>query len=207
MLKKLIHIFIFFVLLPANSQAEKSIEYLQLFLDKTNSLETQFEQKLFDTRGVLLQQSAGTFKLKRPGHFVWDYILPYPQKIISNGKTIWIFDSELEQVTIKPYQQMLTGTPVLLLENNHKLSDDFQLVDLGLDNNQYWLSLIPKSSDKAFREIIIGVSKYGLHTMKLIDGFEQTTIIEFKNMIINPTLDDAQFDFKIPKGVDVVGGA
>lgn len=187
------------------AQAETSIDLLQTFLKNTNTLKADFQQKLFDPRGALLQQSVGTFTLKRPGRFIWDYVLPYPQKIISNGKKIWIYDTELEQVTIKPYQQMLSGTPVLLLENNSDLKKDFQIIDLGLENNQHWLSLLPKSEDKAFKEIIVGMTDEGLKTMKLIDGFEQTTVIEFERAIVNLPLKDDIFNFTLPKGVDVVG--
>ena len=194
-----------FILCSSPLRAEKSVEMLQHFLKNTQSMRADFQQKLFDPRGALLQQSVGKFTLHRPGKFIWDYVLPYPQKIVSNGKKIWIYDSELEQVIIKPYQQMLSGTPVLLLENNVGLQDNFQLVDLGFEHKQYWLSLIPKSEDKAFKEIIVGMSEQGLQTMKLIDGFEQTTVIEFEQLIVNPPLADDVFNFKVPRGIDVVG--
>ena len=195
-----------FILCSSPLRAEKSVEMLQDFLNNTKSMQAGFQQKLFDPRGALLQQSVGKFTLSRPGKFIWDYVLPYPQKIISNGKKIWIYDSELEQVIIKPYQQMLSGTPVLLLENDADLAKDFQLVDLGYEHNQYWLSLIPKSEDKAFKEIIVGMTADGLQTMKLIDGFEQTTVIEFEQLIINPKLSNDIFNFIVPQGMDVIGG-
>ena len=90
-----------YIALTPFANAGQGIDALENFLSNTQTIEARFQQKLLDNAGILMQQSAGKFTLKRPGRFIWDYVLPYPQKITSNGKKIWVFDSELEQVTIK----------------------------------------------------------------------------------------------------------
>jgi len=187
------------------SQAGEAVSLLKNFLNKTQSIDAKFQQKLLDANGILLQQSAGAFKLKRPGKFSWDYVLPYPQKIISNGKKIWIYDEELEQVSVKKYNQMLAGSPVILLNKRADLAEDFKVKDNGFNNNQYWVTLTPKSVDKEFKKIEVGMLKSGMQTMRLYDGFDQVTIIEFENLKVNVKLDDAQFHFNPPAGADVVG--
>jgi len=187
------------------SQAGEAVSLLKKFLNKTQSIDAKFQQKLLDANGILLQQSAGAFKLKRPGKFSWDYVLPYPQKIISNGKKIWIYDEELEQVSVKKYNQMLAGSPVILLNKRADLAEDFKVKDNGFNNNQYWVTLTPKSVDKEFKKIEVGMLKSGMQTMRLYDGFDQVTIIEFENLKVNVKLDDAQFHFNPPAGADVVG--
>ena len=187
------------------AQAGEAVSLLEKFLNKTQTIDAKFQQKLLDARGILLQQSAGDFKLKRPGKFSWDYVVPYPQKIISNGKKIWIYDEELEQVSVKKYSQMLAGSPVILLDKRTRLTEDFQVTDSGFNNNQYWVTLTPKAVDKEFKKIEVGMQKRGMQTMRLYDGFDQITIIEFDNMKVNVKLNEAQFNFDPPKGVDVVG--
>ncbi|HEX5638021.1 MAG TPA: outer membrane lipoprotein chaperone LolA, partial [Gammaproteobacteria bacterium] len=151
--------------------AGQGADALDAFLANTHSIEARFQQKLLDNKGILMQQSAGKFTLKRPGKFIWDYVLPYPQKIVSNGKKIWVFDSELEQVTIKPYNEMLSGAPVALLDQRKKLADEFIVSEAGNVQGQDWVKLSPRSAETEFTEIYVGMSKHNLKSMRLIDSF------------------------------------
>ncbi|TNF33329.1 MAG: outer membrane lipoprotein chaperone LolA [Gammaproteobacteria bacterium] len=197
------------VLLSLFSQvalADVSRDMLEQFLASTSSMKARFQQQLVDSKGFLLQESAGVFILKRPGKFQWDYTLPYPQQIVSNGKKIWVYDSELEQVSIRKYDQVLAGSPVVLLDQRKKLDADFNVNELGLVQGEYWVVLTPRSAENEFKQIEVGMRNRVLHTMKLKDNFEQTTIIVFDTMELNPELDDKLFEFVIPEGTDVVGG-
>ena len=185
--------------------AGQGTDALENFLTGTQTIQARFQQKLLDNAGILMQQSAGKFTLKRPGKFIWDYVLPYPQKITSNGKKIWVFDSELEQVTIKQYNEMLSGAPVALLDQRKKLTDDFIVSDAGHVQNQDWVKLTPVSKESEFLEIYVGMAKNNLKSMRLIDSFGQSTTIEFEQMQTNVPLDDALFEFRPPAGVDVIG--
>lgn len=186
--------------------ADVSRDMLEEFLNNTSSMKAKFRQQLVDNKGILLQESAGTFILKRPGKFQWDYQLPYPQQIVSNGNKIWIYDSELEQVSIRNYEQVLSGAPVILLDQRKKLDVDFNVAEKGLVRGQYWVVLTPKSADNEFKQIEVGMQRNVLRTMKLKDNFDQTTIIEFDNLESNPELDNKLFEFIVPRGTDVVGG-
>lgn len=186
-------------------KAETGSELLKTFLTKTRTMQAEFKQELHDNHGFLLQQSAGTFSLHRPGKFLWDYVRPYEQKIISNGTKIWIYDSELEQVSVKQYQQVLTGAPVLLLDKQKPLDQDFIISDLGKQGHLYWLRLDPKSADNDFKQIKIAMNGERLDTMKLIDNFDQTTTLVFSNLKTNLHLAQDLFEFVPPSGTDIVG--
>lgn len=185
--------------------AGKGRELLDAFLNNTNTMQADFQQKLLDAGGLMMQQTSGKFLLKRPGKFVWDYLEPYPQKIVSNGQRIWIYDSELEQVSIKPYSQVLTGAPVILLDQRQDLDKEFKVEEKGLVDDQHWITLTPRSPDNEFKEIRVGMMENRLRTLMLVDAFEQTTVIEFDHLQINPMLDDERFRFQPPPGTDVVG--
>ena len=180
-------------------------EKLETFLDQTNSMKAAFTQNLEDHLGVQLQSSSGTFVLKRPGRFLWDYQTPYAQKIISNGDKVWVYDSELEQVSVKKYDQVLTGAPVILLDQRKKLDVDFVVTEHGFHSNQHWLLLQPRTSESDFKEIKIGMLDNKLKTMQLVDNFDQTTTLVFSQLQINPQLDNDMFDFIPPSGTDIVG--
>ena len=187
------------------SQAGEAIALLTNFLDKAQTIHSDFKQTLVDAKGIQLQESAGVFALKRPGKFSWDYEAPYPQKIISNGYKIWVYDEELEQVSVKKYSEILAGSPVILLDQKKDLNVDFNVEDSGFKYNQYWITLMPKISDNEFQKIEVGMIKGGMKTMRLYDGFDQVTVIEFENLKINSELSDKQFNFNPPEGTDIVG--
>ena len=201
----LIKLFIVLLSLSSTVYAGEARDVLDNFLKNTRSIQTKFQQKLLDSKGFLLQQSAGDFILKRPGKFVWDYVLPYPQKIVSNGEKIWIYDSELEQVSVKKYEQVLTGAPVMLLDQYKNINEDYLVQERGQVVDQYWVTLIPKNKTGDFREIQVGLKNKLLKTMKLIDSFDQVTEIEFDHMQVNVSLSDSLFKFTAPQGTDVVG--
>ncbi len=186
-------------------KAETGIELLEKFLKKTTTMQAGFKQQLHDNHGFLLQESAGQFSLQRPGKFLWDYVRPYEQKIISNGIKIWVYDSELEQVSIKKYDQVLTGAPVLLLDKQQSLYQDFSVSELGKKAGLYWVSLKPKTAENDFKLIKIAMAGDNLDTMKLIDNFDQTTTLVFTNLKTNLKLAKGLFEFVPPSGTDIVG--
>ncbi|VAW70892.1 hypothetical protein MNBD_GAMMA10-2045 [hydrothermal vent metagenome] len=205
MLKKIVFLFILFI--SNNVHAEKLLAHAQLesFLENTTGLSATFEQTLQDQYGGVLQQSAGTFLMQRPGKFRWDYTLPYPQNIISNGKKIWMFDSELEQVNVRPYTQMLASSPISLLDKKQRLSVEFNIEPMASDNTLQWVKLLPKTVESDFKEIQVGLQHGKIKTMRFIDNFEQQTQITFEQLKLNPDIDSSTFEFSIPEGADVVG--
>lgn len=193
------------LLISSSVSAKSAREMLEQFLQTTKTMQSTFEQRLFDQRNILLQESSGRFSLKRPGRFYWDYKQPYEQKIISNGKKIWLFDSELDQVTVKAYDQLLAGAPVILLGQNKRLDQEFHVEDQGLKNKLYWVKLTPLKKDGDYSSIEVGMLNDKIHRMIFVDSFEQTTVISFKNIHTNKSIQDRFFDFQPPEGVDVVG--
>jgi len=205
MLKKIVFLCVFVISNGAN--AEKSSAQLQLeaFLSNTTSLSASFQQNLRDQYGDRLQQSAGTFSMQRPGKFRWDYTQPYPQNIISNGKKIWMFDSELEQVNVRPYSQMLASSPISLLDKNQSLSIEFKVEAMPSDKTRQWIKLLPKGTESDFKEMQVGLQNGKIKIMRFIDNFDQQTEIEFEQLKVNPVINPDKFEFVIPQGADVVG--
>jgi len=203
MIKKTIALLL--CLLSFNVAAEDviAIQQLRAFLENTHSLSARFQQKLVDEYGGLMQQSAGTLNMQKPGKFRWDYILPYSQNIISNGKKIWMYDSELEQVNVRPYDQM-KSSPVNLLDNQ-KLDDQFILESLPFTENQHWVRLTPKSAESDFKKMLVGLQNGKIKSMRFRDNFNQQTDIEFEQLVVNQKFKKHNFEFIAPEGTDVMG--
>lgn len=127
------------------------------------------------------------------------------QSIIADGERLWIYDIDLEQVTVKKLDQALGNAPIMLLSNNHPLDKDFELLDLGTREGLAWVQLQPKVRDTEFEQIYLGFSETALAVMELRDQFGQATQIRFNNFKMNIPADDRLFVFTPPAGVDVIG--
>lgn len=180
--------------------------YLEDFLANTKSFEAVFHQTLRTHSGEVLQQTEGVFYLSRPGKFRWNYKTPYEQEIISDGKRIWIYDVDLEQVTVQKQNENLPITPMALLEDSFKLHQSFDVVPLDEHDGVYRLKLLTKKNESDFAEIIVGLDAQGLRFMQLHDQFEQVTDIVFSDNVTNTKLAKEIFEFIPPEGVDVFGG-
>ena len=199
-------LFLFTVFNSVSIAANTGETQLKHFLKQSKGFEATFTQSLFDEHGIELQFSAGRFSLLKPGKFSWDYEEPYPQVIMSNGKVIWMFDSELEQVTIKPVDASLSKTSMVLLFNDTDLNNDFNVIELDVVKNVNWLELVSKDASAEFSHIMIGLKDNKIVGIRLVDGFNQTTEIKFTEINTNPAFKKNRFEFNIPKHVDVIGG-
>ena len=180
--------------------------YLEDFLANTKTLEATFQQTLRTHEGEVLQQTEGEFYLNRPGKFRWNYRSPYEQVIVSDGERVWIYDVELQQVTVQKQSASLPATPMALLEDSSTLHNDFEVTPLDENQGIYRLKLLSKSKESDFGEIVVGLDASGLRFMQLHDQFEQVTDIVFSNMHTNKQLTQEIFEFTPPEGVDVFGG-
>ncbi len=189
----------------ADEQTDAAIEKLETFIQNLDSFEASFEQTLYGADSTELQTSEGTIKLKRPARFVWKYSSPEPQLILGDGERIWLYDEDLEQVTVNPIDERINGTPLQLLMQAVPLSEGFDIESLGLSEGIDWFGLTPLSQSSDFEEVFIGLQGDAIAAMELRDSFGQATQIRLDNFKSDVQLDDALFVFDVPEGVDVIG--
>ena len=192
-------------LLSACAHATDAKAQLVTFLDDLQGLAAEFSQRVMDERGNLLETSRGTLKVKRPGQFRWTYTEPYPQEIIGNKTRVWIYDSELEQVSVKAMDETLGSSPALLLSSDKPLEEAFKVESLGSHNMMEWVELKPLNEESSFASFRMGLADGTLRVMELHDNLGQRTQLSFGNIERNPTLADSVFEFEPPPGADVVG--
>ncbi len=197
----------FIVLLCAASltHAASGNQRIQQFFTDVKSLRAEFEQTVTDSKGKVIQDAKGTFVLQRPGKFRWDYRAPYPQLIVADGRKLWIYDPDLEQVTVKQLDSVLGGTPAQLLSGARFPQQDFIVTSKGQHNGLDWIELVPKASEKDFEKVQLGFNQRDLRMMSITDNFGNTTHLKFNNLQRNPSIEAREFVFTPPKGVDVVG--
>jgi len=192
-------------LLIAGPAVGAGVQRLQQLTESLTSFQAGFVQTLYDADGEPVQESRGAVIVKRPGRFRWDYKTPYEQQIIADGERLWIYDSELAQVTMKRVDRALGAAPILLLSGSRPLGEQFELRDLGEREGLEWVELTPRVQDTDFHKIYIGLDADGLGVMELRDGFGQATQIRFNDFERNVPAPDELFSFVPPAGVDVIG--
>jgi outer membrane lipoprotein carrier protein len=186
------------------AQAGKGLDSLQSFTGGLKTLQARFTQTQFDEKMRQIEVASGEFSLQKPGKFRWEYKQPYNQQIIADGKNLWIYDPELEQVILKPLDQALGATPIALLTGEQPLQEQFTIIELGNIDGREFLQLEPKIKDTDYALILLALGDKGLEAMELKDRLGQVTRIEVLEPKLNAQLDDSRFAFKPPKGVDIV---
>jgi outer membrane lipoprotein carrier protein len=192
-------------LLLALSAQAASLERYKEFLDGTRSARAQFDQKVYDRNGKLVQQSHGSFVFERPGRFRWVYDKPADQVIVGDGKRVWIYDPQLNQVTVRKLTAALGSTPAALLAGSSDVASAFQLADAGAKDGLEWMEAKPREREAGFERVLMGFGANGLQAMELTDNFGQTTVLRFSKLERNPKVNPSEFRFSPPKGADVLG--
>jgi outer membrane lipoprotein carrier protein len=196
---------ILLALLFAGAVEASSIDRFKTFARTTQSARANFDQKVRDRTGALVQESKGSFVFLRPGRFRWVYAKPVDQLIVGDGERVWIYDRDLNQVTVRKISKALGSTPAALLAGSSDMEAAFELSDAGERDGLEWLEAKPREREAGFERIRMGFDVSGVRAMELTDHFGQTTVLRFSDLVRNPKVDPAEFRFEPPKGADVLG--
>lgn len=194
---------------PAASAATgDSLARVESYLGSLKTLSAEFVQVVRDRDGQIVDRATGALSLSRPDRFRWDYRDPYVQTIVADGRKLWLYDSDLQQVTVRTLEAGLGSTPATLLSGSGKVGDSFVAGPVERDGELTWCRLQPKSTASDFERVSLAFDASGqLAAMELVDKLGQATQIEFGKLRRNPTLDERLFRFVPPKGADVIGQA
>lgn len=174
------------------------------YLGHVESLRAEFEQKMFNNQSQEGETSEGYIAVKSPNRFRLVYNKPYKQVYVADGDNLWSYDEDLEQVTVKPQQNLLANSPAIVLSNPSQLDEAYAVSDEGTENGINWFNLTPKSQDSGFENVRLGFAGKQLYIMQLKDSFGQTTQLRFTELQYNPSLANKTFEFTPPEGVDVI---
>ena len=180
-------------------------ELLDRFLDETLTLRAQFSQELLDGDGNLVETASGTFSLKRPNRFLWNYAEPFEQQVVADAANLWIHDVELAQITVSPLDGAIASSPAMLLSGDGQVGDGFEVTESFRDGPTEWIRLTPRERGVDFRLIQVGFDDGELAALILVDALGQVTSIEFHDVMVNMDIEDEFFEFNPPAGTDVIG--
>ena len=204
-IKKVVPCLLLPLLLVIQTASADGMSNVKAFYEQTKSVRANFHQIVTDRQGRKIQEVDGEMQLKRPNKFRWDYHKPYEQQIISDGYQVWLYDTDLAQVTVSTLDKSIGSSPAALLAGDASIDKSFRLANAFRKDALEWVSANPKNKESGFEKILMGFKDNKIQQLSLIDSFGHTTKIIFTEVEVNPLLDEANFLFKPPKGVDVVG--
>ncbi len=179
-----------------------AIDALKKFNSDADGLSGSFSQTVKNKKKT--QTASGSFKIQRPGLFRWEYTNPYKQVIVGDGKTIWLYDVDLKQVTKSNQNQAIGDSPAAILSNKTALDASYSLKEDGSSGGVDYVMATPKKNNAGYQYIRIGFKGDTLSNMQLKDSFGNETAITFSNVNTKPGLARSTFNFTPPKGVDVL---
>jgi outer membrane lipoprotein carrier protein len=185
--------------------ADTARAQLDAFAQGLHSLSGNFSQTVYDANGRTAQTSHGTLALQAPRQFRWDTQAPYKQLIVADGKKVWIYDPELEQVTVRDQGTQEAHSPLTVLTDLSQLDRDFKASEQGERDGLQWLRLVSRAKDPQFEYADIGFANDAPRRMIFKDTLGNRTEIVFTDWQRNPQLPADTFSFTPPKGSDVVG--
>ncbi len=181
--------------------AASAADELATLLNRLQSLQTNFTQTVMDGRGQILQKTSGQMILQRPGRFRWEVKQPNRQLLIADGKRIWFYDIDLQQVMIQKQQMTGASSPAALLSDSPKNITKSFNVNFLMDVQGFYL--IPKDKNSLFQSITLIFQQNVLREMRLLDKLDQETVIDFSQVKLSPNLAPETFHFVLPKDKNV----
>jgi outer membrane lipoprotein carrier protein len=188
--------------------ADDSLSRVDAYLGPLKTLAADFVQVVRDSKGQITSRATGTLTISRPDRFRWDYREPYLQTIVADGKKLWLYDADLEQVTVRSLEQGLGSTPAMLLSGSGKAGEAFAAGPVERRGDWTWCVLLPRQRSSDFERVSLAFTARGeIAAMELVDKLGQATGIEFSDVRRNGKVDETAFRFVPPKGADVIGNA
>lgn len=186
---------------PWLSWADDSAE-LKKMLDRVEVLEGRFEQVLKSPQGEVLQESKGAFTLKRPGYFHWQSDAPYEQVVVGTPEKVWIYDPDLEQVTVR--NQNAHNSPASIISGDLATLQEFYSVTKSQNAKLQIYKLKPLAAEEHYKSIELTFKKNKMVTLTFQDKLDQITTIGFSKTKENRKVAKNLFEFAVPEGVDVI---
>ncbi len=195
----------------AVSAGATGLDGLEAFVKTVKTARTDFTQVVTvpakEGQAARTKTSSGVFEFARPGRFRFVYKKPFEQTIVADGKTLWLYDVDLNQVTSRAQAQALGSTPAALIASAadlKALQADFALKADADSEGLEWVLATPKTKDSALQTVRVGFKAGELAVLEILDSFGQKSSLRFNAFKANVALEPSAFQFTPPAGADVI---
>lgn len=183
------------------------VDAIQKQYDATDTFQARFIQKSYLKILGQSQKAEGFVLIKKPGKMKWDYKAPDRQILVSNDQGLWLYLPDEKQVTkMKPQSIYSSNTPALFLAGRGKLTESFTIKKVTEESGRYVAELIPRNKQQNLSKMVLLADKKNFQIVgsRVYDNLGNKTEMIFSNIQTNPNLDIKMFQFKVPKGVELI---
>jgi outer membrane lipoprotein carrier protein len=180
-----------------------AVDTLREFVRDVKTGSAAFTQTVTSPDGAKKKTSSGRFEFSRPNHFRFAYAKPFEQLIVGDGQKVWLYDTDLNQASVRAMDQALGATPAALLAGT-SLEKDFELSPQPASQGLEWALATPRVKDGAFQSLKVGFRNKSLAAVEIVDSFGQRSLLQFTDVQTNPAIAAETFRFVPPKGAEVL---
>ena len=180
-----------------------AVDLLRDFVRDAKSGQASFTQTVTSPDGAKTKTSSGSFEFSRPNRFRFEYRKPFEQTIVGDGRQVWLYDADLNQVTVRPMSEALGATPAALLAGT-ALERDFELKAEPSAQGLEWVQAQPKKKDGSFQALRVGFAGRQLAALEIVDSFGQRSLLRFADLRTIAAPSAQAFEFTPPKGAEVL---
>lgn len=194
--------------LVASAQATPK-DNLDALLQSISTLTADVTQLIVESDGGILEESDIRLTLKKPDGFSWETISPFPELIVTNGKKLWNYQPDLEQVVIEDWDTSRSELAAQLLNGQtDNLAEEYTITEAESDNRETQeFRLSPRASDSVYEEITISFLNGTLEMIYLNNKNGERTVWQFSRLQQNLPLEDSLFEFIPPEGIEVIANS
>ena len=183
------------------------VDAIQKQYDATDTFQAQFIQRSYLKILGQSQKAEGSVSIKKPGQMKWDYKAPDRQILVSNTKGLWLYLPDEKQVTkMKPQSIYSSNTPALFLAGRGQLTKSFTIGKVIEESRRYVVELIPRDKAQNLSKMVLLADKKNFQIVgsRVYDNLGNKTEMIFSNIRTNPGLNKELFQFKVPRGVELI---
>jgi len=193
------------IVFPLGVTASSALDRMSEFFNNQSSYFAEFRQVILDEGLHLIEESTGLMWLSRPDRFRWEYFDPFEQIVVSDGEYIWVYDTELEQASVRNLSDVLDQSAAEILSGMGNIEDRYVVEDLGIQGTLAWVNISPLNQDTSqFESMRLAFDEETLRMMEILDALGDTTRIQMQDVVIGSDFQEKVFEFKVPDGVDLI---
>ena len=197
-----------------DSKSQESNILLDKIMDKVEKkyavagFSARFVQKSTLKAMDITDSASGKITVKRPGKMRWEYEEPDIQIIVTDGKDLWVYRPDDNQVMIGEFPSFFgDGKGASFLSDIKLIRQKFNITLENTDSNDYYilkLLSVKKTNDLSYINLSISKKTFYLEEIVTYNSYGDETRIKLIDIKLLEDPDDSIFIFDIPYGTDVL---
>jgi outer membrane lipoprotein carrier protein len=185
------------------------VDALQKRYASVRTIQGNFQQN-YRAPGIE-QSESGVFWMKKPGLMRWEYKTPEAKLFVADGRESYLYTPSERQVMVRRYSPSeLHSTPLQFLLGQGDVIRSFTVTweteTRPKIQGTAVIRLTPKAAESDYAYLVLEVDEGSAEIRRIVIRELTGNTSEFilTDLAANPRVDDKQFHFKVPRGVEIV---